>query len=375
MHPTPAPLPLPSPPPAPATPSLPEVPYGNRDFATYALANWPRLVVTARLLTGDVATAEELVRRTLVRVSARWRRVPRDDVDFYVRRCLVRHHLARLRGRRAARQRVVLVLRHWDGRPEAEIAQLLGTSAGAVRYIAKRGLKAAGCDARRLREVFTVAAEDVVPSPAPLDAVQAGGRVRRRRRRVLVAACCAALLAPVAFFAAGPLRDTGSAGSSGAAQFGTAPGPVRVVAPGERVRVAAGVQLWLTADGKHWSTPEMAGRFRELDGGKEDGPGISAQVQSVKDTYFLSGLYYGVRGDPGRVEVRIGGRTVIATVLTLAGSPGWGVWYVSTPLSGRDVKLLWGKGAQGITVYDASGGAVARPAAGALEMWGVEPRT
>jgi len=120
----------------------------------------------------------------------------------------------------------------------------------------------------------------------------------------------------------------------------------------------------------------MGGQFRALDGGAAGRPGVSGQAQLVKDTYFLSGLYYGVRGDPGRVEVRIGGRTVIATVLTLAGSPGWGVWYVSTPLAGRDIKALWGEGAQGITVYDASGGAVARLAAGGLEMWGVvEPRT
>lgn len=154
-------------------------PAGNGDFAPYATAAWPRLVRTAHLLTGDVHEAEDLVRTTLARVCARWRRIPRDDVDFYVRRSLVKHHLGRTRGRRVvrlltpflpvrarrpapgraeadgrrdalgralaalpARRRAVVVLRHWEGLSETEIAQLLGCSAGTVKAHARRGLRA-----------------------------------------------------------------------------------------------------------------------------------------------------------------------------------------------------------------------------------------
>ncbi|WP_229889369.1 SigE family RNA polymerase sigma factor [Streptomyces mirabilis] len=137
------------------------------------------MVRTAHLLTGDLHEAEDLVRTTLARVRARWRRIPRDDVDFYVRRSLVRTHLGRTRRRRAARlltpllperarralpdpapavgrrdalgralaalparRRAVVVLRHWEGLGEAEIAQLLGCSAGTVKTHARRGLAA-----------------------------------------------------------------------------------------------------------------------------------------------------------------------------------------------------------------------------------------
>ncbi|MEV4445787.1 SigE family RNA polymerase sigma factor [Streptomyces mirabilis] len=155
-----------------------DAPAGKGEFALYATAAWPRLVRTAHLLTGDLHEAEDLVRTTLARVRARWRRIPRDDVDFYVRRSLVRTHLGRTRRRRAARlltpllperarralpdpagavgrrdalgralaalparRRAVVVLRHWEGLGEAEIAQLLGCSAGTVKTHARRGLE------------------------------------------------------------------------------------------------------------------------------------------------------------------------------------------------------------------------------------------
>ncbi|MEV6532061.1 sigma-70 family RNA polymerase sigma factor [Streptomyces sp. NPDC051639] len=160
------------------------------DFTTYATAAWPRLVRTAHLLTGDLQEAEDLVLATLARVRTRWRRIPRDDVAFYVRRALVEHHLGRTRRRRVtrlpapflparprrpapgraeaaaerdcfagrapaalatltvltARQRAVLVLRYGDGLSEAETAQLLGCAGGTVRTLARRGLEALRAD-------------------------------------------------------------------------------------------------------------------------------------------------------------------------------------------------------------------------------------
>ncbi|MEU1528233.1 sigma factor-like helix-turn-helix DNA-binding protein [Streptomyces fagopyri] len=191
---------------------LPVVTGREGDFTTYAAAAWPRLVRTAHLLTGDLREAEDLVLATLARVRVRWRRIPRDDVAFYVRRSLVDHHLGRARRRRVtrlpapflpgrsrrpapdrakavtvavtgagmeaathagmeaaterglpgrtrtarsapsalsalpARQRVVLVLRFDEGLGEAETAQLLGCSPGAVRALARRGLEALCAD-------------------------------------------------------------------------------------------------------------------------------------------------------------------------------------------------------------------------------------
>ncbi|MGW1806646.1 sigma factor-like helix-turn-helix DNA-binding protein [Streptomyces sp. NPDC002078] len=358
------------------------------DFAAYARACWPRLLVTARLLTEDVPEADDLARRTLIRVYARWRRVPRNDVDFHVRRQLVRSWLRRPwpLGRRADRQRAVLVLRYGEGLPDGQIGQLLGISKGAVRHFARRGTKAAGGDEQRLREAYAATARDVVPGPPPLDAVTARGRAWRRRRAAVVAGGCAVALAAGGFVAVGGIGGIGGAGDgkpSGTAA-GRDAGSVRIVAPGERVQAAPGVEMWLTADGSHWSTPEQSDQFRALDAYPSHKPGVSVQAAPVKGRYFLSGLYYGVTGDPGRVELSTGHGEVAAKVLTLAGSPGWGVWYASTSLSARDTKALFvegmpmprgvgsaeggsdgvgsagGEGGIGVTVYDAAGAVVAQ---------------
>lgn len=336
----------------------------GHDFAAYARTHWPRLIVTARLLTDDPGAAEELVRRTLVRMCARWRRVPRDDRDFHVRRCLVRGHLRRLRGRRAARRRAVVVLRIWEGLADAEIAQLLGCSAGAVRARFRHGLEADGGDSGRLREAYARAARDVVPSEVPLAELRTGGRVRRRRRRAVVSAACAALLVPAALLAAdrvgaGGARDEASGARAGGGA-GSATSPVRVVAPGERVTVGRGVRVWLTADGGHWSVPtDLPGDNSDRPG---DGPGVSVRVDSVPDGFFLSGLFHGLNGEPGRVEVSAGGGRTTAKVLVLAGNPGWGIWYASAPLPEKNMRMLFDAGGDEriVTVYDASGRVAAR---------------
>ncbi|MFF6781118.1 SigE family RNA polymerase sigma factor [Streptomyces sp. NPDC012510] len=159
------------------------------DFAAYATAAWPGLLRTAHMLTGDFHEAEDLVQTTLAKVYARWPRIPRDDVDFYVRRSLVNNNISRVRKRRVAhlltpflpervherqaghadsvaqraavtealaaltaRQRSVLVLRYWEDLSENEIAQLLGCSLGTVKTHARRGLQAL-----RAHPVFTAA--------------------------------------------------------------------------------------------------------------------------------------------------------------------------------------------------------------------------
>ncbi|MFF2775276.1 SigE family RNA polymerase sigma factor [Streptomyces sp. NPDC058052] len=157
----------------------PPVPEPDADFADFATAAWPRLVRTAQLLTGDFHEAEDLVQTTLAKVYGRWRKVPRDAIDLYVRRALVNNNLSRLRRRRVAhllvpvlpepsrhrdaghaehveeravllealadlsvRQRTVMVLRYWDDLTEQEIADVLQCSVGTVKTHARRGLAA-----------------------------------------------------------------------------------------------------------------------------------------------------------------------------------------------------------------------------------------
>ncbi|MFJ5261688.1 SigE family RNA polymerase sigma factor [Streptomyces sp. NPDC088387] len=149
------------------------------DFTEFATAAWPRLVRTAHMLTGDFHEAEDLVQTTLAKVYARWRRIPRDEINAYVRRALVNNNISRVRKRRiahllmpflpesvhrshgghaeaversavlvqalaalSARQRAVVVLRYWEDLTEQEIAEVLNCSVGTVKTHARRGLEA-----------------------------------------------------------------------------------------------------------------------------------------------------------------------------------------------------------------------------------------
>ncbi|GGV66992.1 hypothetical protein GCM10010294_21250 [Streptomyces griseoloalbus] len=336
------------------------------DFAGYARDRWPRLVATARLLTEDQGAAEELARRTLVRACARWRRIPRNDVDFHVWRCLVRGYL---RGHRTGgRRRVVPVLRYWEGLGEAEIAQVLGCSVGAVRAVVRRGKKEARPEDRRAG--FAAVLAGLVPSAVPLDDIQRDGALRRRRRAGVVAAGCALLLAPPAVLAFGSLTGgevTGAAEEPDRPE----PGPMRIVAPGERVSAAEGVDVWLTPDGHHWSSPQASNQFRAVGDTALDRTraGVSVQGEQLDDgRYFRTGVYHGLTAEPARIEIRTGGRTVTANVLTLAGSPGWGVWYATTPLTDSltdhakavaEAASSTGDGPT-VTAYDAAGDVLVR---------------
>lgn len=141
-------------------------PQGFRD---YVAARQRALLRTARMLTGNQHTAEDLVQATLERVWPRWQRVSRaGDPDAYVRKVLVNTYASWWRRkwraeqptgelpespsgtdefayveladalRRALpsltpKQRAVLVLRYYDDLTEVATAEVLGCSVGTVK--------------------------------------------------------------------------------------------------------------------------------------------------------------------------------------------------------------------------------------------------
>ncbi|MFD7896707.1 hypothetical protein [Streptomyces sp. NPDC059743] len=164
--------------------------------------------------------------------------------------------------------------------------------------------------------------------------------------------------------------DSAAFGASGAGVRPADQAPsIRVVAPGERVKAAPGVRLWLTKEGKYWSTPDMDEQFRSVTDGNLDlsTPGVSRQSETVGDRYFHSGVYYGSRA-AARVEITTRtGRTVRASMVELAGKPGWGAWYTTTELP-TVAKVLGPEGAgtgtdtgapvdfiRSVTLYDTAG--------------------
>jgi RNA polymerase sigma-70 factor (sigma-E family) len=151
----------------------------DAEFSDFFASQYARLCWLGCALTGSPAQAEDLAQDALVRTWWRWRLVGRPkDPASYARKVLVNRHRSLLRraaseartlvrrgpeelalpagDERAmvlwqavqalpARQRVVLVLRFYEDRTEAEVAQLLGLSLGTVK---SRGHRALG----RLRD-------------------------------------------------------------------------------------------------------------------------------------------------------------------------------------------------------------------------------
>ncbi|MBM2615207.1 SigE family RNA polymerase sigma factor [Actinoplanes sp. LDG1-06] len=137
---------------------------GFRDFVS---ARGPALSRAAYLLTGDHHAAEDLVQAALARVLRHWRKLSDGDPESYVRRTMyhlqmswwrrrrvaeslaavppepggddphrttaLRMSLERALGELSPRQRAVIVLRYYEDMTEAQAADMLGCSVGAVK--------------------------------------------------------------------------------------------------------------------------------------------------------------------------------------------------------------------------------------------------
>jgi RNA polymerase sigma-70 factor (sigma-E family) len=145
------------------------------EFATWRL---PAILAFATVLTGQRATAEDLAQEVLIRAHARWGKIGGlDKPELYVRKMVLNEFLSWRRrswrlipssdsglpegsvpdhavgyaeqsallaevARLPRRQRAVLVLRFYEDRSDAEIAELLGCAPGTVRAYASRALAA-----------------------------------------------------------------------------------------------------------------------------------------------------------------------------------------------------------------------------------------
>jgi RNA polymerase sigma-70 factor (sigma-E family) len=144
-------------------------------FQDFVTRQWEPLSRTAYLLTRDRALAEDLVQAALEKTHRHWRRIERvDSREVYTRRVMVNMAISWRRRRKWAevplllgdkpgetdpygqvdnremllramrslppRTQAVLVLRYFEDRSEAEIAQVLGCSPGSVKSQASRGI-------------------------------------------------------------------------------------------------------------------------------------------------------------------------------------------------------------------------------------------
>ena len=151
----------------------------EQSFAAFVRDHGERHLRVAVLLTGGWHAAEDLVQASLIKLYQAWPRVDLigGDPDAYLRRVIVNTYRSWWRARwrwetpvaelpehaagddtadrralalsiRQAlgelprKQRAVVVLRYLEDLPEAEVASLLGCSAGSVKTHAHRGLRA-----------------------------------------------------------------------------------------------------------------------------------------------------------------------------------------------------------------------------------------
>ncbi|MBC6445598.1 SigE family RNA polymerase sigma factor [Actinokineospora xionganensis] len=145
----------------------------DADFVEFVQAASGRLLHAAYLLTSDRHYAEDVVQTALARSYAAWSRIRDDDAYGYARRIMVNHVIDRWRrpvrehsteevpeqavaGGEAvvverewlmdmldgltARERAVVVLRHYFDLPEAAVATELNVSLGTVKSTNARAL-------------------------------------------------------------------------------------------------------------------------------------------------------------------------------------------------------------------------------------------
>ena len=147
------------------------------DFSVFVRSRAPALLRTAYLLTGDRHLAEDLVQEALARTHRAARRLSADGhFEAYTRRAMYHLHISRWRRQRLPEtmpgelldvadasgdfadrvslraslhaalaqltrwQRAVLVLRFFEDRTEAEVAEMLSCSLGTVKSQTSRAL-------------------------------------------------------------------------------------------------------------------------------------------------------------------------------------------------------------------------------------------
>ncbi len=224
----------------------------DEEFTACVERSSPRLLTAAWMLTGDPDLAEELVQETLAKAYRRWPHLSGGDPAAYTRRVLITVHNYRARPRRRAvlsheapqpaqeppsrhedllrgfqalrsRERGVIVLRHYLGLSEREVAEALGTSVAITNATGRSGVTALSAfletDAsaplaeRDLLDLIDHAAQQPPRMQVAVSAVLATARAHRRVRRARTGAVVltAVVLAAVAWVGLGPgIDDVGT---------------------------------------------------------------------------------------------------------------------------------------------------------------------
>jgi RNA polymerase sigma-70 factor (sigma-E family) len=330
-------------------------------FDEYVTVRSPMLLRFSYLLCGDRHLAEDLVQEVLIKAHRRWSAIEAESPDAYLKQALLHTYLSWRRRRSSSevatatirdvvtldafddahasredmwsllatlspRQRAVLVLRYFEDLDDRRIAELVGSTAAAVRVHAHRGLTA-------LRETLAQRADEA-PSGAGLrESVRRGAAKAAVRRRVATSGGLAAAVAVLALLVSllwpsvgrppvGPTPSvTPSVSPSPSATSTMTLLPTSLTAPVFPYRltfVPPGV-------GSAYVTLSMGqptlnfGDLTEAEQGSDENLSISIRGQQNQ-------------GDPGQ--------TTVTTQTTVNGRPAT-QWVSPNPSGGKFVQLEW----------------------------------
>ncbi|WP_330174300.1 hypothetical protein OG875_12555 [Streptomyces sp. NBC_01498] len=159
------------------------------------------------------------------------------------------------------------------------------------------------------------------------------GSHRRKYGRRAVALLPVVALAGAAVLAAG--AGTAGASSTSAvtsvraastASAASAASTVRVVAPGERIAVAAS-ELWLKEEGLYVVAPKVTDDLEVVEVGDVLPGKVSTLAWGDAAGVLYAGVHRGPLSPTAKVTIKVGARTLQAEVVALAGTPGWGAYY------------------------------------------------
>ncbi|MFD3330548.1 hypothetical protein [Streptomyces sp. NPDC058701] len=176
-------------------------------------------------------------------------------------------------------------------------------------------------------------------------------------KKCVTAAAVAAVLggAPTLAHALTSANEPVTSVAAASATSTSAKAVARTVAVGERVQIAPKAELWLTKDGKHWSTPDNTDQFRSVVDGNIDmhHGSVSLQAEPAGDSYLLTGVY--VAKGAASVKVQTEKGTVTGSIVQLAGANNWGAWYATAPLPDKAMSKQKQNYIRSVSVYDAGG--------------------
>ncbi|HET6166493.1 MAG TPA: sigma factor-like helix-turn-helix DNA-binding protein [Marmoricola sp.] len=252
----------------------------DESFTEYVAVRWSMLSRLATLLVGD-ERADELTRAALVRAYLRWPEIQESaSADASVKRILAQESLKDLRpadgssrvlgagspgadgtdlwtqiGALLPRQRAMLVLRHYEGLFDAEIAEALGCSASTV--VAESLALETGIDLVDLREELLRRSDDAeIPHPPLDELLDAGRRARRQRRRrtwgwtagVAAFVAVAVVLAGLLEAATGPADPTRTSSARFLSLLPAGPPPRIAYSAGRTLHLGNGREVRMTGD-------------------------------------------------------------------------------------------------------------------------------